>query len=120
MPTFSEDIQLAHHKDEVSTLKLIKTRLLKGEVYVSIQYLHVFSGFAPMPHAVLGEVKLEMIGDHRQLQPSTMQKFAFERRPNKQVFWVASPQIPAIPVLEQIQNSVISSISSQYFPCSPC
>ena len=57
-----------------------------------------------MPYAVLGEVKLEMIGDHRQLQPSIMQKFAFERRPNKQVSWVASPQIRAIPVLEQIRN----------------
>ena len=55
-----------------------------------------------MSHAVLGEVKLEMIGDHRQLQPSIMQKFAFERRPNQQVSWVASPQIPAVLVLEQI------------------
>lgn len=73
-----------------------------------------------MPYAVLGEVKLEMIGDHRQLQPSIMQKFAFERRPNKQVFWVASPQILTIPVLEQIRNLVISSVSSPHFHCSPC
>ena len=29
----------------------------------------------------VAEVKLEMIGDHLQLQPSIMQKFAFERTP---------------------------------------
>ena len=73
-----------------------------------------------MPYAVLGEVKLEMIGDHRQLQPSIMQKFAFERRPNKQVSRVASLQIRASPVLEQIRNLAISSVSSPHFHCSPC